>query len=57
MIPNSIIVMTRNVYFGTDVDYVMGATSLPDLIQRVAIPENWPSPLPKVFRPPVLKLC
>jgi endonuclease/exonuclease/phosphatase family metal-dependent hydrolase len=39
--PNSIAVMTRNVYFGTDVDYVMGATSMPDLMQRVAQAIQW----------------
>jgi hypothetical protein len=39
--PNSIAVMTRNVYFGTDVDYVMGATSELDLMQRVAEAIQW----------------
>lgn len=34
--PNSVVVMTRNIYFGTDVDYVMAAPTEFDVIIRVA---------------------
>lgn len=39
--PNSIIVMTRNMYFGTDVDYVMDAQGEDDLLERVAQAVQW----------------
>jgi hypothetical protein len=38
---NSIVVMTRNMYFGTDVDYVMDAQGELDLLERIAQAVQW----------------